>query len=212
MIIECPECKGQVSTQATSCPHCGAPVKQQDSPEPTGVPIAWPHAPKPKRSTSARRVLVLLGVGVVAASLLWYFAPPSGREQATNVVGSALRLEQTLFAETFEVPAGGYRGWDARLGAEARVTVAVDVRDGSAVNVYLMTPAQKREFDEVRRNLFGGQFTYTGALSSISTRRYSNSVVLPAGTWHFVIASTETTPLLGKGRTATVHAKLTTQR
>ena len=27
MLLECPECNGQVSDKATACPHCGAPVK-----------------------------------------------------------------------------------------------------------------------------------------------------------------------------------------
>lgn len=35
MLIECPECKRQVSDQAESCPHCGHPMKQATPPAPT---------------------------------------------------------------------------------------------------------------------------------------------------------------------------------
>ena len=34
MLIECPECKKQISDQAKSCPHCGYPIKgNQDETE-----------------------------------------------------------------------------------------------------------------------------------------------------------------------------------
>lgn len=25
-LVRCPECRGEVSSQATACPHCGAPI------------------------------------------------------------------------------------------------------------------------------------------------------------------------------------------
>ena len=33
-IIQCPECEGKVSDQATSCPHCGFSIKAKNSNEP----------------------------------------------------------------------------------------------------------------------------------------------------------------------------------
>jgi len=31
MLIECPECHNQISSDATSCPHCGKPMKEVQS-------------------------------------------------------------------------------------------------------------------------------------------------------------------------------------
>jgi len=46
MIISCPECKGQVSTTAASCPHCGAP-NQGTWTSIDERPIAPPLSPTP---------------------------------------------------------------------------------------------------------------------------------------------------------------------
>ena len=31
-LIQCPECKGEVSDQASSCPHCGYPLQKSTTP------------------------------------------------------------------------------------------------------------------------------------------------------------------------------------
>jgi hypothetical protein len=38
-LTTCPDCKGQLSTNATACPHCGAPTK-------TATPQSIPAGPK----------------------------------------------------------------------------------------------------------------------------------------------------------------------
>jgi transcription elongation factor Elf1 len=32
-LIDCPECKGKVSTEAMTCPHCGYPMSSDASPK-----------------------------------------------------------------------------------------------------------------------------------------------------------------------------------
>lgn len=55
-ITQCHECKGEVSTEATACPKCGAPVKKAPA---KGNPIVG-----------------AVVIGVIAA--IWYFWPSSG--------------------------------------------------------------------------------------------------------------------------------------
>lgn len=44
MLIECPECKREVSDQATSCPHCGHPLKASSQEVPR-APVKERNAP-----------------------------------------------------------------------------------------------------------------------------------------------------------------------
>jgi len=64
--MKCPECGHDVSTSATACPNCGAPVKGA-SPPPLPPPI--PVAPAPVR----RKSKVLLGILITGACLLVVF-------------------------------------------------------------------------------------------------------------------------------------------
>jgi hypothetical protein len=57
-----------------------------------------------------------------------------------------------------------------RLNKEAKVTVRLAVRDGSAVDLYLMDSQQGREFDQATQKLFGAEFHYKQGLSRQSVR------------------------------------------
>ena len=56
-----------------------------------------------------------------------------------------MHAEQTVTDETFDVSAGTYRQMSFRLRKEAQVSVRLAVRDGSAVDLYLMDSQQGRE-------------------------------------------------------------------
>jgi zinc-ribbon domain len=63
MLIECPECKRQVSDQAESCPHCGNPMKPSVS-EAHGV----------TQTQKERRAPIFLGIAAIAL-ILSLFTP-----------------------------------------------------------------------------------------------------------------------------------------
>jgi len=206
MITDCHECKGKVSSEAKTCPHCGAPVS-------TAVPIQVATAsPITKRKSKLRDRLALLAVAlIVVGAAAWFLLPPSGREGAGKAVRNIVRAEQAVTDETFDVDAGTYRRMSLRLNKEAKITVRIAVRDGSAVDLYLMDSQQGREFDQATQKLFGADFHYKQALSRQSVREYTEAAVLPPGEWHFVIRSTDQTPLLGKGKSSRVYLKITVQ-
>ena len=56
MLVECPECKQQISDQAESCPHCGLPIK-------SSVQKIRPAA---QRKSHAGRSGCLITLGVLA--------------------------------------------------------------------------------------------------------------------------------------------------
>ncbi len=200
MITDCHECGGKVSTEAKTCPHCGAPV------------VVTPAPPEPSTTKRKSRLLDRLVLIVVAFALvgvvLWFFLPPSGREGASRAVQNVLRLEQTLLEETLEVGAGEYQGYRLNLPKEASVTIRVAVREGSAIDVYLMNEQDKEELDKASQKFFGGQFRYRQVLSRQSTKTYTDSAVLPRGVWYVIIRSTDVKPLLGKGGVSSVYLKV----
>ena len=63
-LISCPDCGGQISRRAQTCPHCGRPLQAAPSPEPN--PIPW----------RAALIVILL------IALLW--APPEALEHLEN--------------------------------------------------------------------------------------------------------------------------------
>jgi len=63
-LIECIDCKAQISDQATACPHCGNPVKNS-------LP-----KPEPKPSSSFRQ---LLGYGILGTLVIWLIFKPAPR-------------------------------------------------------------------------------------------------------------------------------------
>lgn len=206
MSTECRECKGTVSSEAKSCPHCGTPVADATS---DAVAAASP-ATKSKSKLSDRLTLLAVAL-IVAGAAAWFLLPPSGREGAGRAFRNIVRAEQTVTDETFDVSAGTYRRMSFRLRKEAKVTVRLAVRDGAAVDLYLMDSQQGREFDQATQKLFGAEFPYKQALSRQSVREYVEAAVLPLGEWHFVIRSTDPPPLMGKGRSSRVYLKVAVQ-
>ncbi len=210
MVIQCHECKGSVSTEAAACPHCGAPV-------PPNAPAPTPTAPVEQQTsatTTGRRMLDRLGLLLVALVIVgvvgWFYLGPSGRQEAQQVAKNVVGAEQTMMDETFDLAAGGYRNINLQLPREARLRVQLAVREGSAVDVYLMTPQEHQEFTQASQKLLGGNFHYRQNLSRSSVREYADAAVLPPGEWYLVVRSTDQVGVL-VGRSARVYLKVTAQ-
>jgi hypothetical protein len=60
-LVECPECRGQVSDAAAACPHCGHPVAK--------TAVEKQPASKRKKNSGCGWALLLIGVGFVFAIL-----------------------------------------------------------------------------------------------------------------------------------------------
>jgi hypothetical protein len=101
MITECRECKGTVSSEAKSCPHCGAPASAGSLNQ---VGTASP-APKSKSKLKDRLALLAVAVIVLGAAA-WFLLPPSGREGAGQAFKNIVRAEQTVTDEAFDINAG----------------------------------------------------------------------------------------------------------
>ena len=63
-LIECPECRGYVSSTASACPYCGRPLKKVKSPvsRPTGI------------------VLLLIAAGLLINTLMDFLDPGGAAE------------------------------------------------------------------------------------------------------------------------------------
>jgi hypothetical protein len=150
--------------------------------------------------------VALVIVGVVG----WLYLGPSGRQAAQQVAKHVVGAEQTVIDETFDLAAGGYRNVSLQLPKEARLRVQLAVREGSAVDVYLMTPQQHQEFTQASQRLLGGNFHYRQNLSRAAVREYTDAVVLPPGDWYLVVRSTDQVGVF-VGRSARVYLKVTAQ-
>ena len=210
MVIQCHECKERVSTEAKTCPHCGAPVLAPVTVSPT--PALTP--PEPVTARSRRPIMDRLGLLLVALVVVglgfWLYAGPSGRQAAKQVARNVAHAEQTLMDETFDLAAGTYRNISLRLPREARVSVEIAVREGAAVDVYLMTPPDFHEFAQASQRLMGGNFHHRQNLSRVSVREYSDATVLPPGEWYLVVRSTDQVGAL-VGRSTRLYLKVTAQ-
>lgn len=67
-LIECSECRKQISDKAAACPHCGAPVASVPSSASTSTPTTSTQ-PSKKKTHPANWVVLAL----IVAAALWYF-------------------------------------------------------------------------------------------------------------------------------------------
>lgn len=92
MLIQCPECKQQISEQATNCPKCGRPVSDEDR------EAAKAAAETKRKTTTACGIgcLVLLLLVIIIAAIGGRDASDrtaTGAEPATREAGVATYLE-----------------------------------------------------------------------------------------------------------------------
>jgi len=124
---------------------------------------------------SLRRVLyILVGVAILAMAGINSFVLPM------------METERRLLDEKFESADGVGPEYTFTLQREAKITLAVAVQAGSMLDVYLMSAEDKKTYDEAKRVLVG-TFHYRRALSRMSTSSFTDSAILPAGTWWLIV-------------------------
>jgi len=68
-LINCPDCKSQVSTSATSCPQCGAPIAEAKQSKAAGSPLTTTQetSKKLKLHTLISALLIIFGFVAIFA-------------------------------------------------------------------------------------------------------------------------------------------------
>lgn len=82
-LIDCPECAGKLSTRASSCPHCGMPVRPADT-IPTLSDKIEPMSAAPIRGDGVPKWIKACGLGGVLFFVGWNVLSPSASSAPTN--------------------------------------------------------------------------------------------------------------------------------
>ena len=72
-LITCPECEHRVSSTATACPNCGAPIAQAKEGRAAGAPLTTVQETSKKLKLQVLVASLAFWIGVV-----WYFATLNG--------------------------------------------------------------------------------------------------------------------------------------
>jgi hypothetical protein len=208
MVGSCPECNGKLSSDASTCPHCG--YSQKSAAPATAPPSQPPKAGggffDPKKNAKALvRLAIIVGVLLVAVLVVVYMM--GGKKSAETVFKKVTRQPITVINETFDVPAKAYQGRGFSVTSGSEVTVEVNVTDGDGVNVYMIDAKDIKEFEKASDSLFGGKFHHYPAFQALKTKQKTMSDRLPAGSYYVVVYN-ETWGILAKPK-FTVHLKVT---
>jgi len=182
-LIECRECKKQISDSASSCPQCGAPV--------TSISATEPITPHPSKKRTTKRIilipLVIILILIISVSY-WFWRASTSDRAAPPSAGllAALRPSKKAVDERLELNEGQFVSYSFTLKTDARVQVKVDA-EPKHVDVMLMTKEESDRFRKVSGKLFGGEYTYRQALSSKHVLRMDKTEVLPKGEWTIIV-------------------------
>lgn len=178
-LIECPECKKQISDKALRCPHCGAPKVSIASPIP-GAPGLFE---KPRKRTRIRIFLLLLLAIIVVVSYWFWRASKSSRVAPPSAgIFAAFRQPKTVIDERVELKQGQFIFYRFGLRTDARVEVQVNA-EPQHVDVTIMTKEEADKLRQTSGRLSGGEYKYVQALSSKQVHRMDKTEVLPKGEW-----------------------------
>ena len=102
-MIQCPECRREISDQAPNCPHCGTPIAPRHAVPP-------PTAPPPQKEAGCLKIgcAVLAGLfllGLIATLVMNYVSGPTSRP-ASSTSGTS-----TTTAATASQPAAPESNW-----------------------------------------------------------------------------------------------------
>ena len=186
-LIECPECKKQISDKALACPQCGVPIASALSSTTTETSTpAEASGPAKKGSKVYPAFLVLLVIAAAGIFWLWRSATSDRAAPPSAGLAGALRQPRKVIDERIELNEGRFVSYSFKLGTDTRVRVQVTAEPKN-VDVMLMTKEEAEKFRQVSGNLFGGQYTYRQALSSKQILRMDKTEVVPEGEWSIVV-------------------------
>jgi hypothetical protein len=196
-LIECPECKKQISDKALRCPQCGAPKVSMVSP----IPRVPGLSEKPRKRTRMRIFLLLLLAIIIGVSYWFWRASTSDRVAPPSAgIFAVFRQPKTVVNERVELKQGEFISYRFGLRTDSRVEVQVNAQP-QHVDVMMMT---KEEADRLRQTSgrpSGGEYTYVQALSSKQVHRMDKTEVLQKGEWT-VFVSRPSEALLSLERTS----------
>lgn len=152
-LIKCHECRKSISTEATTCPHCGtsakAPAPAHAAPPPASKLLADVRA-KTEREREQRynRRLIVFAVIVGAAFLAVHYAtrrepPPHESAERYGALTSAFNAEVTRALAAANVRGCGTYHWQAVLNRRGEFRVYCTA-DGERYTGYRVLPGSGR--------------------------------------------------------------------
>jgi hypothetical protein len=200
-LIECPECKKQISDKALMCPQCGVPITSISSTKPMSPPIS-----KKRTTTSVIKIVGIIGILVIiiGVSYLFWRAATSNRAAPPSAgLFAALRQPKKVVDERLELEEGQFFYYSFTLRTDARVQVQVDA-EPKHVDVMLMTKEEAEKFRQVSGSLFGGQYRYSQVLSSKQVLMMDKTEILPKGEWTIIVMRPSEGLLFWKGTSVNI--------
>jgi uncharacterized membrane protein YvbJ len=200
-LIECPECKKQISDKALKCPQCGAPIASISSPTSTGPSLS-------KKGNKIRIILLALLVAllvIIVGVSYWFWRASTSNRAAPPSAGLSAGLRQPVKAvdQQVELKEGQYVSYSFALRTDARVQVQLNAQP-KHVDVMLMTKEEADKFRQVSGSLSGGQYTYRQALSSKQVLRMDKTEILPKGEWTIIVMRPSEALLFRKGTSVNI--------
>lgn len=187
-LIECLECKKEISDKAVSCPSCGCPVSTSPSQLPQNaqpiVPIATPtSAPSAptEKSNLMRNIsrLILLSLLFLLAYL--FLVRSVGQEGADRVVATVTKTPIELRNDTENVPASSWKAIGVSLPYSGQLLVEINVLRGNPQQVYLIEALELEKYKSDQ------QIKHYTDFAATSTRSLSQRGYLAAGQYYIIL-------------------------
>ncbi len=180
-LIKCPECSQEISTEATTCPTCGHPMKDARK------PFKW-----------LKRIVL----GIFSAYLLVVIV--SFISGWNSGVTSSKREKVTLFDKTTQLEEGMV--WESSFKLLTTHYVTLNVT--STPEIVELVIMRKNEYEKYREHggaIFGGLYEYHKGLSEKSFQNLNKSEFISAGEWVLRIVRPQKAILFGKSTAVNIR-------
>lgn len=182
VLIVCLECRKEISSKASKCPHCGAPIAPDTS--------VWRPAPSgPTARSAAIRAAkyVLLAAALGAGWWIWQAATSDRKAPFSAGLGGAFREPRTVADGRVSLKAGRHVSYAFGLDTDSRVHVRITAL-AAPVDMMLMPKADAARFGAAGGDLFGAGYSGVPALSSARVGMMDKTEIVPKGEWALVVA------------------------
>jgi hypothetical protein len=181
-IIQCPECKKNISDQAVACPDCAFPIKAKAT-------VFTKNAINENRKSSIFRIIIVLFLILISIyCFIWY---TGGADLANNTVATIIKQPIELTNETFNLKASSIVGKPIKLPYSGKLDVWVDVEDGNNIDIYLVD--QGNIDNAIKDTVFHYLSNYIGR----KTKTFHANDMVGQGLYYIVIKD-ETLGILSK--------------